>query len=317
MTEIGELAGISVGGTAALKCAFAHDKVVTPIEQPGVSVKSVERLRANLNRAISTCRFEDDGHRVSDAGPHAVEGLARSRDPIEVELESPRQEGGAEPGTVRLDGQDLPLSIAAHHVIPGEDGLPKSRLADLVWKSRGVIQENIGYDVDGSENGVWLPAHQGLSAAMGKRATVTVPDKDDPVLAVARRYRELSELRDEEALIGSFIDRYTQSAMNHFKRQFHDSHGEYSGRIVAKLDEMADSIWIAAWHCDRCTDAAGKKAPPPYAVVAALNALSQAVSSMLTRWPPSEWNELLVTSEYARRFCQVEFEFQRRVGAAR
>ena len=41
--------------------------------------------------------------------------------------------GMAMSGPIVMGGKELPLSIAAHHVIPGKASLPKSELAKYIW----------------------------------------------------------------------------------------------------------------------------------------------------------------------------------------
>ncbi|MGH8622233.1 MAG: hypothetical protein ACRET3_08860 [Burkholderiales bacterium] len=67
--------------------------------------------------------------------------------------------------TIRVPGVDQPVNVvpAAHHLIPGNASL--KQVPKLVqWLKKGSkIREDVGYDVNARENGIWLPGSYGVT----------------------------------------------------------------------------------------------------------------------------------------------------------
>ncbi|AGC44007.1 hypothetical protein MYSTI_02691 [Myxococcus stipitatus DSM 14675] len=189
----------------------------------------------------------------------------------------------------------MPFSVAAHHLIPGEASLPQSRLIDYV-KGGSVISSDIGYGVNGRENGIWLPTHHALSQNM-------------PVLPSAtkkHRYSALSKEGNRE--VASVVSLYTQAVMEKALVQFHDDHTQatgYSSFVVQILDKIqANLATIKNYNCSQCQKAKknGGKLPPPYILVHRLNQVSSRLAGLLTG-PAAGWRPPVYTSPHARAFA--------------
>lgn len=299
--DIGE--AVSVAMESSGKCPMQHEEPAKITSQPAKSVKSVETLKSNMASGKSTILFDVDG-----SGKLADKGLQVrcSEDP------SPKDDIVAKHGAspIKLDGRDYPLSVAAHHLIPGEDSLPKSPLAKFVWKSEGTIAGDIGYHIDGAENGLWLPTHQSMSAAMGE-GKVRVTSESDPSKTERARYGEMSKL-DDGSTHTSFIYGYTQIAMQLVGGQFHDSHKEYSQKVVDMLGAVALWVHQASSSCQKCADAIKQdgKVPPPHFVAFRLNALAGHLRSLLIG-SPLGWKEPFFTSGYARKYKESEVQYMK------
>ena len=295
--DIGE--SVAVAMEAALKCPMEHDDPVKITSQPAKSEKNVETLKSNMASGKSTILFGlDNAGKIVDKG---LQVLCDANPSPAVEITK------KDPLPIHLGEQKLPLSMAAHHIIPGKDALPLSKVAEYVWESEGTIGSDIGYHVDGSENGVWLPTHQALSSGMGKAATIKVPSGKDPTKLAHYSYKKMSDWSADEPQT-SFTLAYTQLAMNLTQAQFHDSHKVYSKKIVEMLDTI--HAWVlkaSGGACADCTKAkaATGKLPPPHMLVYRLNALARQVSGWLVG-PSENWRDPYFTSDYAKQYKEVE-----------
>lgn len=156
-----------------------------------------------------------------------------------------------------------PVTPAAHHLIPGNASLKKAvKLLKCIEKSKGQISEDIGYDVNSAENGVWLPGSYGV--------------KLDSVFAVKwSKYL--------------FQNDYTFAAMEAAKAQFHDAHPVYSDRVLHTLERLADKIKLKAPdNCGICNAKIADKARPPYGLVGRLHRVSGEHKKML-EGPEKNW----------------------------
>jgi len=70
---------------------------------------------------------------------------------------------------VRIDGieQILPVQSAAHHIIPGNASLKKSKRLMKYLHVDGMAKGNIGYNINNHENGIWLAGNYALRGKDG------------------------------------------------------------------------------------------------------------------------------------------------------
>src|SRR6185369_17863432 len=62
---------------------------------------------------------------------------------------------GVPPTAITLDsGESSMAQFTAHHLIPGNEAWPKSKLYRWIDKRKGHIKGDIGYDVNNERNGV-------------------------------------------------------------------------------------------------------------------------------------------------------------------
>nr|MBK7069173.1 hypothetical protein [Deltaproteobacteria bacterium] len=110
-----------------------------------------------------------------------------------VKIPRPEEVTVPVPGTSKLEWKSYPVTLAAHHLIPGNASLGRSALYDFLGPSgsgklkagSGVrkrtdveagdrtytIERHIGYDINGSHNGAWLPGNYAIQRA-GKMSPV-------------------------------------------------------------------------------------------------------------------------------------------------
>jgi hypothetical protein len=122
-------------------------------------------------------------------------------------------------------GTSIAVQHSAHHLIPGNESWPKTHL--MKWmdrkdkKQKSCVNGNIGYDVNGRENGCSLPGSAG--------ATKTVADKSNGIAS-------WSTHPDQEG--------YAHAAMEStlYHRQFHDRHPTYSAFVVNVLNKISEKL---------------------------------------------------------------------------
>lgn len=214
-----------------------------------------------------------------EANPEEDEDTDGAEDPLKFKNDSGKLGKAIGPCP---DNKDIavwnttkPVSVAAHHLIPGNASLKQSELFksnEYLWKD-GAAKSNIGYNINSSPNGIWLP---------GNYAVRPWSPKTEPVK-----------------------ERYAHAAIEAWKCQFHDAHEQYSVKVKDALNKIFDKLedQESLW----CPEAADKQKPPPeergnlYAIVARLNTLSGRMGKML-RFPTSNWFKNIFTSRFSESY---------------
>lgn len=155
------------------------------------------------------------------------------------------------------------VTPAAHHLIPGNASLKQAvSLLPFIAKSKGKITSDIGYNVNSAKNGVWLPGSYGVK-------------KDSTFQTRWSQYE--------------FQGDYAFAAMNAAKAQFHDSHPEYSSKVLDVLDKLAAKMKLHAPDlCGICKEKVADKSRPPYGLVGRLDRVSGMHKKFL-RGPDRKW----------------------------
>lgn len=200
-----------------------------------------------------------------------------------------------ERGTLDINrpGYDFKVRANAHHLIPGDASLPRSDVMDYVSQERGVIQGDIGYDVNGCENGAWLPSNNAVA--------------DWGALTMTSKSKRARPGDAEDIAAERLQTEYAYRAMELGRAQFHDSHEDYNGFVVRCLNKIAARYTItAACKCEACQDCLARdgKLPPPYALVQRLNVVSTRLRGLLS-FPPERWREPVFTSSWAMRYRAI------------
>ncbi len=214
-----------------------------------------------------------------------------------------------------------PVVFQAHHLIPGDGSLKgAAKLLQFIEKDgSSVICCDLGYNVDGKENGVWLPGKSavaggdlGIKLWSSSVATRSLPDAEYATRrAVTRIEKDLetgkySDAREEFVPLGGdtpsdssnspmhevFHERnlkwlYVQKATHLAspKRQFHDSHTVYYTKVKDRLNEMGVLLErcrtpAVKYSCEECSKPDAKK-PSPAGLLGLMNNLSRIMHSMV------------------------------------
>jgi hypothetical protein len=280
MTQLGEAVSIGEIDVDEWECPFSHDK-------PGKVTNQLDTSPAKLGtrmRGGRSTRLWDDSSGTVKPGK-----ISASKQSATDVIPNPHEVFTA------LDhlGNSIftKFSVAAHHLIPGEASLPKSSLFNYI-KGGKVISGDIGYGVNGRENGIWLPTHHALSQQM-------------PVLPFATQVHAYADLTPEgDDKVASFTHTYTQAVMAHANCQFHDDHTkatDYSNFVIKVLNKIQCNLaTIKNYNCPKCqkAKAGGGKLPPPHRLVNRLNGVSSRLAALL-RGDPLGWRPPVYTSKHA------------------
>jgi len=196
---------------------------------------------------------------------------------------------------------EYPVAFAAHHLIPAGASLNKANsLLPYVDSKKGKICCNLGYDVNGNENGVWLPGlHAVNSNGINKwsGASQELPDNESwkklSTASTTKKYLPLDGPRpgiDIEKAYNTLNMKwlYVQAAMNFLSpkpRQFHDAHPSYSNLVKISLDDIGILLNRLSTgnakekiepSCSKCKENKNqnKKLLPPLALLNLLNRTS-------------------------------------------
>jgi hypothetical protein len=269
-------------------CLFKEDSSQVPQlnEEPedieNDDNESVVELQANNGGVL--------GENLINASP-GKEGTVGGPCPPPKMLRVPREDTERTGVQVHVPGADgvedkvLPFTVAAHHLIPGNAALKKSDLYEFLKKDgsvesatgrRWTISAHVGYNVNGSHNGVWLPGSYVIRAG-----------KTD-------MKETWSVLRGGKP---NWCINYAASVVKVAGGQFHDTHVEYSEKVLETLGKLAVGIFN---HLDTCEDCERrKKLPPPYIVKDRLYAISAYLGTVL-KGQPSAWKRPWFTSDSLR-----------------
>jgi hypothetical protein len=170
------------------------------------------------------------------------------------------------------------LQWAPHHLIPGNASLRGSNIVPYLGcepvikrygsDSKIKDKQSVGYNVNCAQNGVWLPSPYALSMKN------KWPTSQDAKLA----YVEAS------------IDQ------NGGNKQFHMSHTQYSIKVAAILDRLADKLELltSSGKCDKADSKKSAKFDAPRALVSRLHQVSDQMKRLLTG---PVWRRPMVTDD--------------------
>jgi hypothetical protein len=292
MAEIGEMVAVTEVDTDETECPFNHDKPGTVKNDLGTDPGKLGR---RMTSGSSTQMWDDASGKVTKKKMPAAPQSKTDAIPEPHEADVALDHLG--------NSKRFPFSVAAHHLIPGDASLPESNLINYV-KGGNTISSDIGYDVNGRENGIWLPTHHALSQEMQ-----ILPDATE-----VHAYRSLSQ--EGGGIVASFVTRYTQTVMDTARCQFHDDHTtatDYSDFVIRVLNKIAANLVTIESACQKCKDAkqASGKLPPPHKLVFRLNNVSARLATFLVG-PPIGWRPPVFTSPHARDYAVAYYRLHAR-----
>ncbi len=191
--------------------------------------------------------------------------------------------------------EDLPVEFAAHHLIPGDASLQKSKLfrdADYGLQIEGEDEGNVGYDVNNTTNGVWLTGNYAYSQRGKKRGK-----------RLKSQWGEDGETF--ERVTGIPAQEYVDAAIEFSGAQFHDAHTDYNEIVRKKLDQIYDKLekfQDVPW-CPEAAKTKKAKKEPLYTLVNRLASLSLNLRSRLT-FPTKHWKYDLYTSGFSESWMK-------------
>lgn len=193
-----------------------------------------------------------------------------------------------DPLPITIDGYRYPLTCAAHHLIPAQESLKRSTALLNCMVGGKLYPTDIGYDVNGVENGVWLPGNYavgGNGTGEWTSAPSVLPDveggpppKLPPAPAAASGSSNLTGYRHD---LGNRKGQYMLQATVKAGGQFHDRHVDYSKLVLNTLEELARLYNLkqgtAVAECGKCKEILEKRAKlgTPFRLAHTLNGVSE------------------------------------------
>ena len=288
MTDIGELVAVALIKDIDAECPFTLTDPKKPkIEKehaPKDDTPGAARIQVNNGGTLGK-NLTNASNGAADTVNDLFPADKPSKDPPK---DTKRNDGGM----VNVSGDDKPrkFTLAAHHLIPGEASLTKSKLFEQYMVEGGkpdarggtqyTIKANIGYNVNGAHNGVWLPGNY----AIRKR---TSPVK-------GKSWGDLIE----DPAHHDWCYRYMCACVDKTSSQFHDVHPTYSEKVLKILNEMQRAL---VDHQNACKPCATKtEIAPPYTLKTKLYLLSTNLKLRLLKQAGERWKIPWYTSERFR-----------------
>lgn len=238
---------------------------------------------------------------------------------------------GGNPISIKFESdnstEDYPLTFSAHHLIPSQESLKGHKILKYMCKegtsekhnheySAGVVWSDVGYDTNGSENGIYLPGNYAVGGGRGGLGIwfPVKPDKEEEHKD-KEGYLKSSELPEGDKLLkgkkGDIKEdnpcwQYVAQAMIKSKNQFHDRHITYSTQIVKKALTVIYERYklfdgrLERSFCKKCKERFKKYKglPAPYSIVLRLEHLSNALRPYLKVQHGKVLKENVYTSEW-------------------
>jgi hypothetical protein len=207
------------------------------------------------------------------------------------QVDTARPESGKKPPMVKVRGKLYPYTVAAHHLIPGNASLYESDLFNSYMKRGGKmdaevpgegevtfeVTHNIGYNVNGSHNGVWLPGSYAIVAG-----------GDHPG-------KKSWEITNSPAGDIDWCHEYMAAVAKKTGGQFHDTHKNYNTNALKVLEKGTVRLQAHQIKCKDCKKAP-RKHTPPYRIKVKLYNLSVYFRKETLR-APSKWKDPWLTSD--------------------
>lgn len=254
--ELGEAAAVNVASEKHDdSCYFCNSK-----EKPKEEINELEDdlPEDDLDESLGSYKFKNDAGKLGTA-----------------------MGGKPSPKDVRLKGKTFDAAVAAHHLIPGNAALKKSKLflsKKYLWKD-GKAKGNIAYNINNGINGVWSPGNYGVRPWGGGGSAFQKQTGIDPKILAFE-------------------------AIEKWRTQFHDAHEDYSEFVKNSLNELFNKLKRneVIW----CPEAKKKsdnpeERPPLYVLVSRLNTISQRMKRMLT-FPTTNWKSNIFTSRFSQQY---------------
>lgn len=330
MTQLGEAVGVAQFLDNDDPCPFSHDP------PPEETVKN--RLIGKGGWLRSAMEGEDPTFYYPNApgffkDPKLQNPKAEKAHPFHQDRQPVANMEIDGPGGTRIVLK-FPVTCAAHHLIPAQESLKESDLTEYMIKKgesgtsakvatgrstsakSGKCWSNVGYEVNGSQNGVWLPG----SYAVHGTAWIPLTDGEDVSedgTTAANSDKLTGLVVCDEALsrkwiyVKQAVEKASSFSSRGYGGQFHDRHEPYSDFVVKILQKIhermqnKERVNIDGQKCENCKkrskDINERGIPTPFGLVQRLNIVSQGLEARLkgTIWHPG-----LYTSEWGNAYIQ-------------
>lgn len=324
MTQLGEPVTVGMVDSDESDCPFDHDNPAPPTVKNDLIGKG-GTLARRMKAGESTHLY--DPLRKAQPGvpnPRDVAGHPFYNKARVVSITTTDSAAG------KIYVHTYPVTCAAHHLIPAQESLKDSPLLAYMVKKgdaepikdgsygAGLVWADVGYDVNGIENGINLPGSYAVGGGRGGLGLWTgnddTPDLEDEDPSDAQNDPASPELTGRLNEIADTNRKwlYVSQAMKLAPGQFHDRHQDYSAFVQEVLAQIHANLVqlerkkIGESSCAKCQDRKSKMAelgtPTPFGLVGRLNGVSSRMSVFLNG---STWRPNVYTSKWCRAYMKT------------
>jgi hypothetical protein len=335
--QIGEAVSVAMITDVDFDCPFDHELTEPPALTNELVGKGA-KLAANMNNGTSTNSYK----KYTPSVASNKQGKIPQQDP-KHDLYRKRTDKGrcltidfSHFSCEKNDIKSFPVSCSAHHLIPSQESLKDHDILEYMCEqetsgkhnhgfSDGKVWSDIGYNTNGSENGVYLPGSYAVGGGKGGWKVWYSLD-DEPDEEHDTDYIDVDKLPEKEYKDYMLAGKkgkishdnpcwhYVSKATDIMKgAQFHDRHLDYSQLIVRKaLTALYKRIELfdvteKANACPKCEEKRKKideaGLPTPYALVKRLGLLSNKLSGYLTA-VEGNWKPNIFTSQWMEKYME-------------
>jgi len=324
MTQLGEMVTIGMVDSDEVDCPFDHDNPEPPTVKNDFIGKG-GTLARRMKSGESTHLYEPlrklqaKVPNPRDVADHPFFNKARV---ISITA--------TDSSSSKIFVHTYPVTCAAHHLIPAQESLKDSPLLAYMVKKgdsepikdgnygSGLVWADVGYDVNGAENGINLPGSYAVGGGRGGLGLWTGnddnPDLEDEDPTDTENDPASPELTGQLNQV-SVTNRkwlYVSQAMKLAPGQFHDRHQDYSAFIQDVLAQIHANLvllerkQIGESACGKCKAKKDKivklGVPTPFGLVARLNGVSSRMSVFLNG---ASWRPNIYTSKWGRAYMKT------------
>lgn len=192
--------------------------------------------------------------------------------------------------------EDFPVNVvpAAHHLIPGNQAMDEHKIEKYTTtKENKKLLEDIGYNINGKENGVWLPSYPDIY----KTKKVKVKGKVFDGIDIGKsKWGSLSP-EEKIRIIDIIQSKWGQAHIGDHKGTDYDK--ACRDRLTL-LHSLMKTFWEP--KCEKSTKT-NDKLMPPYGLVERINLQSKyMLQCIMPRKWPRNWTEYV--SNYALDYAE-------------
>jgi len=205
--------------------------------------------------------------------------------------------------------EEFPVNVApaAHHLIPGNQAMDSHPIENFTTTEVNKnLLEDIGYDINGKENGIWLPTFPDIY----KNKSVEVDGGAFKGYDISKYMWGADNVPVESGVATELPEEHKIPIVNIIQERWGQAHiGDHKGTgydqacrdRLTLLTNLLLTFWISA--CEKSFDKNGKL-NPPYGLVERINLQSRFMEhSIMPRNSPRSWTQWV--SNYAKDFTDL------------
>jgi hypothetical protein len=337
VTQIGEAVDVGFLSASDGECPFDHDSA----EPPNVKndfIGDAPALERNAENQVGTHLYDK---RKPEKPPDKL--ICPNYDPKHVFFDDRKEDDYPvvipwEDEKTKENGfHRYPVTCAPHHLIPAQESLKRAEtlLKYMIKKGapekvndgtrKGICYADVGYDVNGSQNCMFLPGSYGVSSIGTGQWTSAPSALGDPGFEEDGHNDKENVAKPKKCSSPKLTgDRhqvhpdnrkwlYVKQAVKLAPGQFHDRHPDYSDVVLTVLEKIGEEydqryrdIFQKDVGCPKCKERFKKMeeagVPTPFALVDRLNGVSARFAGYLNG---GTWNIKLYTSKWGLAYMRA------------